>query len=80
MGRLAGGLGARGAIQLMECVEQRLDEYLFIEDRRALEDEYRQDMQDAAARTGADWVALAEETPFEEWLRQRREERDVEVP
>jgi len=57
----------------MECIEDRLYEYLAIEDRRALEDEYHAEMQGAAARTGADWVALAEGTPFEEWLEKRRE-------
>jgi hypothetical protein len=57
-------------------VEQRLDDYLSMEDRRALEDEYREEMQDAADEAGVDWVAMAEATPFEEWLEKRREGYD----
>jgi len=54
-------------------MEQRLDTQLAKEDRYALEDEYWQDMQDAAANGGIDVVTLLEETPFEEWLERRRE-------
>jgi len=57
----------------MRCYEDLMHEILDREQYWELRDEYWHDIQDAAAHGGVDVVTLLEETPFDDWLRKRRE-------
>lgn len=54
-------------------MDYRLDTQFAKESRYVLEDDYWWGMQEAAAIGGVDVMTLLEETPFEDWLRKRRE-------